>query len=192
MDITRLDLPGLMLVTPEARDSELATEACLFDEREFLRKSGVDFRIVETRRVTTHRSDTIRGLRTQVPPAAQSMLVRIERGRVLKCVVDIRKGSPTYLSSFLIELVDEDDSQLFIPKGFLHGLRALEPECRLVYALDAHDSPEHKRFIRYDDVELDCDWGLTGHEMLHLAEEDQDAGAFQSMEHGFVYSAGRL
>ena len=109
MDITRLDLPGLMLVTPSVFDDHRGSFSELFNEREFQRKTGLDFRIVQENRSVSTAINTIRGLHMQVPPAAQAKLVRVEYGRILDCVVDVRRGSPTYLSSFVIELVDDDD-----------------------------------------------------------------------------------
>ena len=192
MDITRLDLPGLMLVTPKRHSDHRGSFTEMFNEREFQRKTGLDFRIVQENRSISHAINTIRGLHMQVPPAAQAKLVRVESGRILDCVVDVRRGSPTYLSSFVIELVDDDDAQLFVPKGFLHGFRTLEPNSRVVYGVDAHYSPEHERNVRYDDPELACDWGLTGLEEVCLSDKDRDAASYAGTSHGFTFDAPRI
>ncbi|MAK63065.1 MAG: dTDP-4-dehydrorhamnose 3,5-epimerase [Ponticaulis sp.] len=192
MDITRLDLPGLMLISPQLFEDARGSFCEVFNEKEFQRKTGVDFRVVQENRSVSLEANTIRGLHAQSPPMAQAKLVRVERGRILDCVVDIRQGSPTYLSSFAVELMDDDNCQLFVPKGFLHGFRTLEPNCRVVYSVDAYYSPEHDRSVRFDDPELGCDWGLMGAERLCLSEKDANANWFQDLDARFDYTTSRL
>lgn len=187
MDITRLDLPGLMLISPKVFQDNRGSFSELFNERDFQMKTGLDFRVVQQNRSVSVRVNTIRGLHVQLAPKAQAKLVRVEQGRILDCVVDIRKGSPTYLSSFAIELTDDDNCQLFVPKGFLHGFRTLEPNCSVVYGVDEHYSPEHDRSVRFDDPELGCDWGLIGSEQLSLSEKDAMAASYADTAPGFTY-----
>src|SRR5688572_13258319 len=59
----------------------------------------------------------IRGLHYQLPPHAQSKLVRVLRGKILDVVVDIRVGSPTYGKVFSEVLSAKNKKQLFIPPG---------------------------------------------------------------------------
>ncbi|MDA7914562.1 dTDP-4-dehydrorhamnose 3,5-epimerase, partial [Akkermansiaceae bacterium] len=63
----------------------------------------------------------LRGLHYQLPPSAQTKLVRVIEGRVLDVVVDIRKGSKTFGEHVAVELSGDNKKQLFIPKGFAHG-----------------------------------------------------------------------
>ncbi len=63
----------------------------------------------------------IRGLHYQLPPTAQSKLVRVVQGKVWDVIVDLRKDSPTFGKTFSIELSADNKKQLFIPQGFAHG-----------------------------------------------------------------------
>ena len=192
MEIEHLDLPGLMLVTPRVFEDGRGSFSEMFNEREFQRRTGVDFRVVQVNRSVSAQINTIRGLHAQMPPDAQAKLLRVEHGRILDCVVDIRRGSPTYLGSVVIELSDEDDAQLFVPKGFLHGFRTMEPNTRVIYKVDAHYSPQTERSIRFDDGDLACDWQLEGGEELHLSDKDRDGMAFADLDNAFTYQPVRM
>jgi dTDP-4-dehydrorhamnose 3,5-epimerase len=113
----------------------------------------------------------LRGLHYQLPPYAQSKLVRVIKGRVLDVAVDIRKKSPTFGEYIAIELSAENKRQLFVPRGFAHGFVVLEDETIFAYKVDSYYSPECDRGIAYNDKSLGIDWQLSYNE-LQLSEKD--------------------
>jgi dTDP-4-dehydrorhamnose 3,5-epimerase len=113
----------------------------------------------------------VRGLHYQLPPYAQSKLVRAVTGRILDVAVDIRKGSPSFGSHVCIELSGENKRQLFIPKGFAHGFAVLSEKSVIQYKVDNWYSPDHERGIAFDDPSLGIDWGHSGDELV-LSEKD--------------------
>ena len=70
MEIEHLDLPGLMLVTPRVFEDGRGSFSEMFNEREFQRRTGVDFRVVQVNRSVSAQINTIRGLHAQMPPDA--------------------------------------------------------------------------------------------------------------------------
>lgn len=98
---------------------------------------------------------TWRGFHFQKPPYQETKVVRCISGAVLDCVVDLRKGSPTFLKSFTIELSSKNKNMLYIPKGFGHGFLTLENDSELVYLHDEFYNPDAEDGLRYDDKKID-------------------------------------
>ena len=75
--------------------------------------------------------------------------------------LDIRKGSPTYGNHLAVELSGENKRQLFIPRGFAHGFIVLSESAVFSYKVDNNYAPEYDSGIRFDDQELNINWGLS-------------------------------
>jgi len=114
----------------------------------------------------------LRGLHYQLPPHAQTKLVRVIQGRVLDVAVDIRKGSPTFGKYVAVELNAENKRQLLVPRGFAHGFVVLEDNTVFAYKVDSYYSPECDRGIAFDDSEINIDWQVP-HEKLNLSAKDK-------------------
>jgi dTDP-4-dehydrorhamnose 3,5-epimerase len=103
---------------------------------------------------------TIRGLHYQNPPYAQSKLVRVLSGEIIDVAVDLRKDSPTFGQHYSILLSAENQKQLFIPQGFAHGFSVLSETATILYKCDEVYHKESEGGIRFDDAELNIDWGV--------------------------------
>ena len=128
----------------------------------------------------------LRGLHFQKPPFNQAKLVRCIQGKVMDVAVDIRKGSPTYGKHVAVELSEENKRQLFVPRGFAHGFSVLSETAVFAYKVDNTYSPESDSGIRYDDKELNIDWGLTVAE-VQLSEKDKNLSFFKDFETPFKF-----
>ena len=128
----------------------------------------------------------LRGLHFQKPPFEQAKLVRCIEGRVMDVAVDIRKGSPTYGKHVAIELTGENKRQLFVPRGFAHGFSVLSDTAVVAYKVDNIYAPESDSGIRYDDTELNIDWGFSNKE-VQLSEKDKNLVNFIDLDSPFNY-----
>ncbi len=128
----------------------------------------------------------LRGLHYQLPPFAQTKLVRVIQGRVLDVAVDIRKGSPTFGKHISVELSSENKRQLLIPRGFAHAFVVLEDDTVFAYKVDNYYSPECDRGIAYDDKFLDIDWKVPCSE-LKLSDKDTKQPKLNETDDIFEY-----
>ena len=113
----------------------------------------------------------LRGLHYQLPPFAQTKLVRVIKGSVLYVAVDIRKGSPTFGKHVAVKLSSNNARQLLVPRGFAHGFVVLEKDTMFAYKVDNYYAPKFDRGIAFDDASLGIDWRLPKKELL-LSQKD--------------------
>jgi len=123
----------------------------------------------------------LRGLHYQLPPHAQTKLVRVIQGRVLDVAVDIRYDSPTFGQYVSVELSAENKKQLLVPRGFAHGFVVLEDDTIFAYKVDNYYSPECDRGISFDDEDLNVNWKLD-HSELKLSDKDTKQPKLFSIE----------
>lgn len=128
----------------------------------------------------------LRGLHYQLPPYAQTKLVRVIEGRVLDVAVDIREGSPTFGEHVAVELSGENKRQLLIPRGFAHGFIVLSESCTFAYKVDNYYSQECDRGIAFDDEELCIDWQIPL-ENLNLSPKDMKQPKLKDSKGLFTY-----
>lgn len=102
----------------------------------------------------------VRGLHFQKGKYAQSKLVRVIRGNVLDVAVDIRKGSPTFGKYVATELSEDNNRQIFIPRGFAHGFSVLSEDAILQYKCDNLYVSQSEGAIAWNDPDIGIDWKL--------------------------------
>ena len=111
MPFTTTEIPGLLLFEPPIFEDKRGSFFESYNEKVF-KEQGIDVRWVQDNQSSSFYG-VIRGLHYQLPPFAQSKLVRVTRGRILDVVVDIRKGSPTFGKSYCKVLSAKNRRELF-------------------------------------------------------------------------------
>ena len=114
----------------------------------------------------------LRGLHYQLPPFAQSKLVRCVIGEVLDVIVDVRPNSATYGKHLSVILNEINKKQLFVPHGFAHGYAVLSDTAIFVYKCDQYYAPQQEGGLKFDDVSLGINWILPLSEMV-VSDKDQ-------------------
>lgn len=106
----------------------------------------------------------LRGLHFQVPPFAQSKLVRVTKGVVQDVAVDLRVGSQTFGKFTSVILSEENKRSFFIPRGFAHGFLVLSKEAIFNYKVDNYYSKDCDRGLAFDDFEID--WQISKQDIV--------------------------
>lgn len=132
----------------------------------------------------TAKKGTLRGIHFQNDPMSQCKVVRVTRGAVKDLVIDLRRGSPTYLKWQLVELSADNKQMLYLPKGCGHGFLTLTDDVQFCYKVNAPYSKEHDRSVRFDDPDLGVDWGISA---PILSEKDMRAPFYKDSDCNFIY-----
>lgn len=155
MQVIDTILEGVKIVVPKVFFDDRGYFFESFNDKEF-REKVCDTTFVQDNQSKSCKG-TLRGLHWQAPPFAQSKLVRVTKGAVIDVAVDIRVGSPTFGKHIAVELTDENNLQLFIPRGFAHGFIALTDNVIFQYKCDNLYNKESERAVRWDSINWDLE-----------------------------------
>lgn len=186
MRILKTDIEGVLIIEPRLFEDERGYFFEAFSERKFAELTGIKTRFVQDNESRSS-VGVVRGLHFQLPPHAQSKLVRAVRGAILDVAVDIRRGSPTFGKHIAVELSEHNHRQLFIPRGFAHGFSVLEGDAIVEYKCDNYYAPEAEGAIRWDDPTLAIDWHTTNNEAI-VSAKDKLNPLFEECERLFDYN----
>ena len=165
MKVTETYLKGCFIVEPQVFGDERGNFFEVFNKKIFEEKTGVEIDFVQDNQSISQRG-VLRGLHLQKGEFAQAKLVRGVKGKVLDVAVDFRKDSPTFGKHFSIELSEENNKQLFVPRGFLHGFSTLEDNTIFSYKCDNYYQPDAEDGVIYNDEDLNIDWGIPLDEVI--------------------------
>lgn len=160
MNVHQTGLPGVLLLEPHVS----ADSRGFFMEsysRRVLEPLGIDYEFVQDNHSLSVEPGVLRGLHYQLPPKAQTKLVRATRGAIYDVAVDIRRSSPTFGHWVGVILSEYNKRQLLVPVGFAHGFCTLTANTEVQYKVDAYYSPDHDRGVRWNDPELGIDWPVA-------------------------------
>ena len=169
MNVIKTAIEGVVVIEPRVFEDDRGYFFESFSEREFCAEV-CDCHFVQSNEAKSSYG-VVRGLHFQLPPHAQSKLVRVAKGRVLDVAVDIRKSSPTFGKYVAVELSDENHRQIFIPHGFAHGYSVLSEEAVVEYKCDNYYAPESEGAIAWDDASLAIDWHVPADKVILSAKD---------------------
>lgn len=119
----------------------------------------------------------VRGLHFQENPKCQAKIVEVIKGSAIDVVVDIRRNSDTYGKYTAVKLTEDNNRQLYVPRGFAHGFISLEDDTIFQYLVDNDYAPSMEGGILWNDPDLGIDWDKlfqeNGIENPILSEKDK-------------------
>jgi dTDP-4-dehydrorhamnose 3,5-epimerase len=157
-------LAGAYVIELEKRGDDRGFFARVFCHNEF-HQAGLSSAFVQVNNSLSTQQATLRGMHYQLPPRAETKMVRCIRGAMWDCIVDLRENSPTFGQWFAETLSAENRKMMYVPKGFAHGFITLEPDTEAFYLADEFYAPEYERGIRWNDSKFEIEWPAEPSEM---------------------------
>ena len=120
----------------------------------------------------------LRGLHYQCAPHEEAKIVRCTRGSVWDVVVDIRPGSSTFKKWISVELNEDNDRAIVVPKGCAHGFQSLTENTMVYYQMNTRYHPECARGFNYLDPSFAVKWPIKD---MTISEQDRNLAFFNSI-----------
>ena len=178
MKLTKTPIEGPVIIEPTVFEDDRGYFLESYNQKKFEEAIGKISFVQDNESKSS--KGVLRGLHFQNPPFAQVKLVRCIEGCVMDVAVDIRKGSPTYGKHVAIELSGKNKRQLLIPRGFAHGFSVLSDYAVFAYKVDNRYAPDSDSGIRYDDKELNINWGLKEKD-VKISPKDKGLVSFREL-----------
>ena len=106
---------------------------------------------------TTSKQNILRGFHFQ-SKFQQAKYVNVVKGKILDCVIDLRKNSKTFGKVFSIILSDKNCFSLYVPEGFAHSYYSYEKLNIIYYKLSNYYKPEFEDGILWNDGKFKSIW----------------------------------
>lgn len=175
----KIDTPlkDCFLLKPSVFRDDRGSFCETYNSMTFKKVTGIDVDFVQDNQSISSYG-VLRGLHFQRGEMAQAKLVRVSDGAVVDIVVDLRKDSPSFGQSFSVELNDENNLQLFVPRGFAHGFITITEQATFCYKCDNYYDRESEGGIIYNDATLALDWHLPKEDFI-ISEKDLQLPGFE-------------
>ena len=183
MTVEKTSIDGVLILEPRIFGDARGYFFESFNADAFREATGLDITFVQDNESCSSYG-VLRGLHFQLPPHAQSKLVRVVSGSVLDVAVDLRSGSPSYGKYVSSILTGDNHRQFFIPRGFAHGFAVLSEKAVFQYKCDNLYAPDYEGALAWDDPTLSIDWQIPS-DMVILSEKDKHHPAFASFTSPF-------
>ncbi|WP_319470219.1 dTDP-4-dehydrorhamnose 3,5-epimerase [uncultured Pseudodesulfovibrio sp.] len=168
MRFSPLPLSGAFRIEDEAFVDDRGRFSRIFCARE-LKEIGLEQPLAQSNLSLTRHKGAVRGMHFQRPPHAEIKIVRCLQGAVFDVIVDLRKGSDTFLQWHGEILSPDKGCALFIPEGFAHGFQVLEEESLLLYMHSEFYTPSSEGGVRFSDPAINIEWPLP---LTDISERD--------------------
>ena len=155
MKFTPTRLTNVIVVEPDLFQDERGFFLETFSRDKYAR-GGITGEFLQDNQSRSTRN-TIRGLHAQ-RQHPQGKLVRVVTGSIIDIVVDIRRGSPSYLKWIAVELSAANFRQIYVPPGFAHGICITSEFADIEYKCTDYYDPSDELRIAWNDPSIGVEW----------------------------------
>lgn len=171
MNFIATKLEGCYIIEPKVIKDDRGYFMESFNENTFQKGIGQKIHFVQDNQSFSSKG-VLRGLHYQLGEHSQAKLVRVLSGEVLDVAVDIRPNSKTFGEHVSVLLSADNQTQLFVPRGFAHGFLVLSETATFFYKCDNFYNKESEGGIIYNDKTINIDWGFPENELI-ISEKDK-------------------
>jgi len=150
-------LPGVFEIGLETKADDRGFFARTWCQKEF-EAHVLNSRLVQCSLSHSVRQGTLRGMHYQLPPYAETKLVRCTKGAIYDVVLDLRPQSTTFKNWIAVVLTAENRNAVYVPEGCAHGFLTLEEETEVLYQMSEFYNAESARGVRWDDPAFQITW----------------------------------
>ena len=164
MKVTSTSIADVLIIEPKVFGDIRGFFFESFNQQAFNDAVGQDINFVQDNH-SLSRKGVLRGIHYQIQQP-QGKLVRVVSGAVFDVAVDLRKSSPTFGQWVGVELNADNNTQLWVPKGFGHGFVVLSESAEFLYKTTDYYAPEHERCIIWNDPDIGINWAIENEPQL--------------------------
>ena len=132
---------------------------------------------------TTSKNNVLRGFHFQTK-FQQAKYINVIKGKILDCVIDLRKNSKTFGKKFKIILSDKNCLSLYIPEGFAHAYYSYEKINIIYYKLSNYYSPKYEDGINVFDKSLKIRWPKKN---ISVSKKDRNLMTFKEFSKNYKF-----
>jgi dTDP-4-dehydrorhamnose 3,5-epimerase len=178
MDVTTTRIPGLLVFTPSPHTDARGFFSRTFDA-DVARSAGLDPNSFVQDSLSRSRRGVVRGLHVRLGPG-ENKLVRCSAGEIFDVVVDLRPGSPTFMTWQSFELSGDSQVSVHVPAGCAHGFQALSEPADISYRIDQRHDPSFDLTIAHDDPQIGVPWPVP---VTAMSSADRRAPRLDALRH---------
>jgi len=185
MQIIETKIPGCYEIQPELLKDDRGSFVKVFNAEDF-KSFGlcVDWK---EQYYSVSQANVVRGLHFQLPPYDHVKLVYCVAGSVEDVVLDLRRDSPTYGMTLMLELSEEKGNMIYLPRGLAHGFCTTKEPAILVYNVSTIYTREADAGVLWNSAGID--WSVQN---PLLSQRDRLFPALDDFESPFLFSKDSL
>lgn len=167
--VTKFEIEGPLLLQGTRHHDERGFFSETYQKENF-REIGLPEFVQDN--LSVSKRGVFRGLHWQDDPFGQGKLVTCLAGSIIDFVVDVRRGSPTFMQKLEVSLDSSELKSLWVPKGFAHGFLSLEDGTLITYKVSELWNRGSERSLSPRVLELE---NYIDPELLIVSKKDAEA-----------------
>ena len=149
--------------------------------RETFRKNIINWDKLIFDYATTSKKNVLRGFHFQ-SKYKQAKFVSVLKGKILDCVIDLRRLSKTYGKSFSIILSEKNCLSLYVPEGFAHAYYTYNDSV-IYYKLSNYYQSKFEDGLLWNDKFLKIKWP---NKKPKLSKKDRRLKSFKEFKKTYI------